>query len=120
MRGDTLTTVDTTGVRDYVASLTLQEAHAITVNPQDLRPEEAQARANALRSLAEQFQQLPEDDERLVRLATCWYPEGLDGPTFVSAHAKPVIRGYVADDTTDGLGALLDRIAELDEQERAG
>jgi hypothetical protein len=38
----------------------------------------------------------------------------------VSAHAKPVIRGYVADDKTDGLEALLDRIAELDEQERAG
>jgi hypothetical protein len=115
-----LTTVDTTGIRDYLASLTLQEAHAITVNPQDLGPEQAQARANDLRSLAEQLQRLPEDDERLVRLARCWYPEGLDGPTFVSAHAKPVIRGYVADHTSVGLGALLDRIAELDEQERAG
>ena len=115
-----MTTVDTTGIRDYLASLTLQEAHSITVNPQDLGPEQAHARANDLRSLAEQLQRLREDDERLVRLARCWYPEGLDGPTFVSAHAKPVIRGYVADDTSVGLGALLDRIAELDEQERAG
>jgi hypothetical protein len=115
-----LATLDTTGIRDYLASLTLQEAHAITVNPRDLRPEQAQARANDLRSLAERVQRLPEDDERLVRLARCWYPEGTDGPPSVSAHAKPVIREYVADDKTDALGALLDRIAELDEQERAG
>jgi hypothetical protein len=115
-----LTTVDTTGIRDYLASITLQEAHAITVNPQDLGPDRAQARADDLRSLAEQLQRLPEDDERLVRLARCWYPEGLDGPTLASVNAKPVIRGYVADDTPAGLGALLDRIAELDEQQRAG
>jgi hypothetical protein len=115
-----LSTVDTTGIRDYLASLALQEAHAITVNPQDLRAEQAQARANDLRSLAERLQRLPEDDARLLRLARCWYPEGTDGPPSASAHAKPVIREYVADDTTDGLGALLDRIAELDEQDRAG
>jgi hypothetical protein len=113
-----LTTLDTTGVRDYLASLMLQEAHRITVNPADERPEQAQARANDLRSLAERLQGLPEDDERLVRLARCWYPEGPHGPPSVSAHANPVIRGYVADDQTDGLGGLLDRIAELDEQER--
>jgi hypothetical protein len=114
-----LATLDTTGIRDYLASLTLQEAHAIIVNPPDGRLEQAQARANDLRSLAERLQRLPEDDERLLRLARCWYPEGTDGPPSVGANAKPVIRGYVADDT-DGLGDLLDRIAELDEQERVG
>jgi hypothetical protein len=115
-----LATLDTTGVRDYLASLMLQEAHAITVNPGDERPEQAEARANDLRRLAVQLQRLPEDDERLVRLARCWYPEGPDGPPSMSAHANPVIRGYVADDETDGLGGLLDRIADLDEQERTG
>ncbi|MFZ0385261.1 MAG: hypothetical protein WAL22_06345 [Solirubrobacteraceae bacterium] len=115
-----MATLDTTGIRDYLASLALQEAHAINVNPQDLSPEQAQARANDLRSLAERLQRLPVDDQRLVRLARIWYPEGLDGPSSGSAHANPVIRGYVADDKTDGLEALLDRIAELDEQERAG
>ena len=113
-----MATLDTTGIRDYLASLMLQEAHAITVNPGDEPPEQAQARANDLRSLAERLQGLPEDDERLVRLARCWYPEGTDGPPSASAHANPVIRGYVADDTTDALGGVLDRIAELDEQDR--
>jgi hypothetical protein len=113
-----LTTLDTTGIRDYLASLMLQAAHSITVNPADERPEQAQARANDLRSFAERLQRLPEDDERLVRLAKCWYPEGPDGPPSVSAHANPVIRGYVTDDKTDALGGLLDRIAELDEQDR--
>ena len=65
------------------------------------------------RGLAERLQRLPEDDERLARLARCWYPEGTDGPSSVGAHANPVIRGYVADDQTDGLGSLLDRIADL-------
>ena len=113
-----MTTLDTTGIRDYLASLMLQEAHRITVDSAGGRPEQAQARANDLRSLAERLQRLPEDDERLIRLARCWYPEGPDGPPSVSAHANPVIRGYVADDQTDGLGGLLDRIAELDEQQR--
>ena len=113
-----MTTVDTTGIRDYLASLALQEAHAITVNPQDLGPEQAQGRANDLRSLAERVQGLPEDDERLVRLARCWFPEGLDGPQRASANPHRVIREYVAEHDVDGLDDLLDRIVELDEQER--
>ena len=113
-----MTTLDTTGVRDYLASLMLQEAHSITTSLPDDRSEQAQAQANHLRRLAEQVQRLPEDDERLVRLAKCWYPEGPDGPPHASANANPVIRGYVTDENTGELGGLLDRIAELDEQKR--
>jgi len=117
-RGDTLTALDTTGIRDYLASLMLQEAHSITTNLPDERPEQAPARANDLRSFADRVQRLPEDDERLVRLAKCWYPEGPDGPPHMSANVNQVIRGYVTDDKIGELGGLLDRIAELDEQER--
>jgi hypothetical protein len=107
-----VTTLDTTGIRDYLASLMRQEAHSITTNPPDERPEQAQARANDLRGFADEVQQLPEDDERLVRLAKRWYPEGPDGPPSVSGNVNQVIRGYVTDDEPGGLGGVLDRIAE--------
>jgi molybdopterin synthase sulfur carrier subunit len=112
------TTLDTTGIRDYLGSLMRQEAHRITTNPSDEPPDQAQARANDLRSFADRLQGLPEDDERLARLARCWFPEGLDGPHRASANANQVIRGYATEHDVDGLGHLLDRIAELDERER--
>jgi hypothetical protein len=112
-----LTTLDTTGIRDYLGSLMRQEAHRVTTNPPDERPEQAQARADDLRRFADRLQRLPEDDERLVRLARCWFPEGLDGPLRASANANQVIRGYDTDDKIGGLDGLLDRIAELDEQD---
>ena len=110
-----MTTLDTTGIRDYLASLMRPEAHRITTNLPGERPEQTPARANDLRSFADRVQQLPEDDERLVRLAKCWYPEGPDGPPSVSANVNQVIRGYVTDDETGGLGGMLERIVELAE-----
>jgi hypothetical protein len=112
--------LDTTGIRDYVASLLRQEAHSITTSLPDERSGHAHARVNDLRGLADEVQRLPDDDERLVRLAKCWYPEGPDGPPRVSANVNQVIRGYDTDGDIIELGGLLDRIAELDEQERAG
>ena len=111
-------TLNTTGIRDYLGSLMRQEAHRVDTNPPDERPEQAQARADELRNFADQLHQLPEDDERLLRLASCWFPEGLDGPQRVSANANQVIRGYLTEDDSDGLDGLLNRIVERDEQER--
>jgi hypothetical protein len=108
--------LDTTGIRDYLESLMRQEAHRTDTAPPREHPERAQARADDLRSFADEVQRLPGDDERLVRLARCWFPDGLDGPVHKSANSNQVIRAYVTEDNVGGLDDLIDRIVELDEQ----
>jgi hypothetical protein len=111
-----LTTLDTTGIRDYLASVMRQEAHRTDTAPPREHPERALARADDLRSYADEVQRLPEDDERLVRLARCWFPEGPDGAPHKSANSNQVIRAYVIEDNVGGLDDLINRIVELDEQ----